>query len=162
MDDGLNGADPSETRPDIQLIQPAKVKDYWSFIRPGLEALKDRYPEMCRWIPEDIYACVVQPTADLFIGFNGERPIGFCVGYKKIIPFTGEFNYFVWLVWGLHDRDRKRGDHPSAVFQQHCQNFLIAYAKGLGLSQLEAWTAYTGYFEKLGWHLQSHTYVLNI
>ena len=58
-------------------IQPNDLRNWWSWVRPGLEKIKTKSSEA--WIPEDVYADCYSQRSWLWVLFNNDKPVGFVV-----------------------------------------------------------------------------------
>lgn len=76
---------------EIRNIPPAELKQWWPFVKQGLEVILRKSPE--EWIPEDIYANCFCGNAILWVLVDESRPVGFWV----LIP-RGE-SLHVWCAW---------------------------------------------------------------
>ena len=59
-------------------IPPTELKFYWEYLRPKLELILRKSPE--QWIPEEIFADILNGHSTLWIAFNVDKPIAFIVG----------------------------------------------------------------------------------
>ena len=90
---------------EIRVIQPAELKSWWTFVKPGLETILKKSPE--DWIVEDVYAQVFCKNALLWVFVEENRPLGFVV--LVVRPET----VHVWCLWSAV---RDRLEEGSEVF----------------------------------------------
>lgn len=76
---------------DRLYVEPAKLRDWWDFVRPGL--LEVREASVDKWIPEDVYVSCFNGHAMLWILLD-DRPKGFGV----LVP-QGE-TLHIWCGYG--------------------------------------------------------------
>lgn len=62
---------------EIRNIPAAEVKQWWGFVRPGLETILKKSSE--EWIPEDIYANCFNGNALLWVLLDDSKPMGFWI-----------------------------------------------------------------------------------
>jgi hypothetical protein len=62
---------------DKQYIEPNNLRNWWHFVRPGLEHILKKSPEY--WIPEDVYTDVFNGRSQLWIFSEQNKPVGFAV-----------------------------------------------------------------------------------
>jgi hypothetical protein len=62
---------------EVRLISPNDLRQWWRFVRPGLEMILHKTPE--GWIPEDVYTDCFNGKSMLWVGLVDARPIGFMV-----------------------------------------------------------------------------------
>ena len=62
---------------EARLISPNDLRQWWRFVRPGLEMILHKTPE--HWIPEDVYTDCFNGKSMLWVGLVDARPIGFMV-----------------------------------------------------------------------------------
>jgi len=62
---------------EVRLISPNDLRQWWRFVRPGLEQILHKTPE--GWIPEDVYADCLAGKSMLWVGLSDARPVGFMV-----------------------------------------------------------------------------------
>lgn len=58
-------------------IEPKDLRNWWKFVKPGLEDILKKSPEY--WIPEDIYADCYSGKAMLWVFSENNYPVGFAV-----------------------------------------------------------------------------------
>jgi hypothetical protein len=90
---------------EIRVVQPHELKDWWTFVKPGLENILRKSPE--DWIPEDVYTQCFCKNALLWIYVENNRPLGFMVLVAK--PQA----VHVWCLWAA---DKNRLPEGSEVF----------------------------------------------
>ena len=61
----------------MKYIQPNDLRNWWPFVRPGLEKIKTKSTEP--WIPEDVYADCYSQRSLLWVLFSNDKPVGFVV-----------------------------------------------------------------------------------
>jgi hypothetical protein len=61
---------------EVRLISPNDLRQWWGFVRPGLEKILHKTPE--GWIPEDVYTDCFNGKSMLWVGLDA-RPVGFMV-----------------------------------------------------------------------------------
>jgi len=66
---------------DKQYIEPNNLRNWWQFVRPGLEHILKKSPEY--WIPEDVYADCYSGKAHLWVFSENNYPVGFAVLSSK-------------------------------------------------------------------------------
>ena len=59
-------------------IAPKDLRAHWDYLRPKLELVLQKSPE--QWIPEDVYADILNGHSLLWIAFKVDKPIAFIVG----------------------------------------------------------------------------------
>lgn len=59
------------------LVPPNEIRNFWEFVRKGLEEILIKSPEF--WIPEDVYADCFSGNSNLWIFFEGHKPVAFAV-----------------------------------------------------------------------------------
>jgi hypothetical protein len=79
----------------MRYIQPNELRDWWSFVRPGLEKIKTKSTEP--WIPEDVYADCYSQRSLLWVLFSNDRPTSFVV-----LQPAGNFLH-VWCAYAYED-----------------------------------------------------------
>lgn len=81
----------------FEAITPLQVKQFWPEIRTGLEAvIKKTNPS---WIPEDVYAVVMQGRAWVGVGFQDLEFAGFIVVSSENDQFTGTSSPMIWIAY---------------------------------------------------------------
>ena len=58
-------------------IEPKELRNWWKFVKPGLEDILKKSPES--WIPEDIYADCMNGNVMLWVFSEDSYPVGFVV-----------------------------------------------------------------------------------
>lgn len=66
---------------EARLISPNDLRQWWRFVRPGLEKILHKTPE--GWIPEDVYTDCFNGKSMLWVGLVDARPVGFMVLQPK-------------------------------------------------------------------------------
>ena len=75
-----------------RLVEPQEIRQTWNMVKPGLERILEKSPE--NWIPEDVYAALVNNRANLWLAVDNNYVIGFVVGYVN-----GD-SFHVWCAYG--------------------------------------------------------------
>ena len=86
-----------------RLVNPHELRQSWSFVRNGLEAILRKSPEP--WIPEDVYAAISNGKCTLWLAIEQDKAVGFVIAY-----ISGD-NFHVWCAWG------NLGGNLKAYFQ---------------------------------------------
>lgn len=76
-------------------IQPQELRDWWHWIRPGLDKIKTKSTEP--WIPEDVYADCYSQKSMLWVLSRDNKPIGFVV----LQPVSDTLH--VWCAFAYED-----------------------------------------------------------
>lgn len=82
----------------FDLIPPESLHAYWTYVREGLERVKNRSKE--RWLVEDVYTAIRTKRSTLYIARDDNRQIGFFVAEMSIEPFSNEPVLFIWTLFG--------------------------------------------------------------
>lgn len=107
---------------DKQYIHPQELRNWWHFVRPGLEHILKKSPEY--WIPEDVYADCYSGKAHLWVFSEQNQPRGFAV-----LEARGE-DLHCWCGWS----------DGSGYFKDGFQDvFEIAKANGFKYVTFESW-----------------------
>ena len=107
---------------DKQYIEPQNLRNWWNFVRPGLEDILKKSPEY--WIPEDVYADCFSGRSQLWVFSNNNQPKGFAV-----LESRGE-ELHCWCGWS----------DGSGYFKDGFQDvFDIAKANGFKYVTFESW-----------------------
>jgi hypothetical protein len=61
----------------MRYIQPNELRNWWNWVRPGLEKIKEKSTEP--WIPEDVYADCYSQNSMLWVLLRHDRPVAFMV-----------------------------------------------------------------------------------
>jgi hypothetical protein len=61
----------------MRYIQPNELRNWWNWVRPGLEKIKEKSTEP--WIPEDVYADCYSQNSMLWVLLRHDRPVAFLV-----------------------------------------------------------------------------------
>ena len=77
----------------IKLV-PRNIREAWDDIKPGLEEIKTRWPELCTWRLEDVYAAVLQEQAVLYTTKDG-----FAVCMLETDEFSLESDFCIWIAY---------------------------------------------------------------
>ncbi len=75
-------------------LEPCSIRDEWDKIRPGLEEIKERWPNSNTWRPEDVYAAVVNDDAVLY-----KTEDGFAICTLDTDRWTGDKDLFIWIAY---------------------------------------------------------------
>lgn len=75
-----------------RIVEPQDVRKNWQFVKKGVERILMKSPE--NWIPEDIYASLVNNRANLWLWIENEQAVGFIIGYVV------EDNFHIWCAYG--------------------------------------------------------------
>ena len=59
------------------LVNPQELRNWWAFVRPGLDEILRKSPES--WIPEDVYADCMNGRTMLWVFSENEVAVGFAV-----------------------------------------------------------------------------------
>ena len=73
-------------------LEPSNIRECWEEIKPYLEALKQKWPELATWRVEDVYAEVRMDTAVLY-----RVDEGFAVCTFETDDFTKKRDLFIWI-----------------------------------------------------------------
>lgn len=76
-------------------IQPHELRQYWIFVREGLNTILNKSPE--DWIPEDVYVDCFNNKALLWLFKQDNRLIGFSVLQPQ------EDNLHIWCAYFEHN-----------------------------------------------------------
>lgn len=74
------------------MLEPANIRQCWDWVRPGVERVIAKSGERCR--PEDVYAAVVNGSAQLWTSEDG-----FVVWYIDVCPYSGRRSLWIWMGW---------------------------------------------------------------
>lgn len=74
------------------IVEPTQVRNHWWFVRKGLEHILRKSPE--NWIPEDVYASLVNNRANLWLWTENNQAVGFIIGYMV------EDSFHIWCAYG--------------------------------------------------------------
>jgi len=97
---------------DELTLQPCNIRELWDVIKPGLEAIKAKWPELSTWRVEDVYAAVIAEQAVLYANEDG-----FAVCYIDTDKYTGETDLCIWIAYSYDD---KRG----GILKKHLPSFI--------------------------------------
>lgn len=85
------------TNAAAEVLSPLQVKQLWPDIRPGLDAvIRKTTPS---WIPEDVYAVIMQGRAWVMIGRQAGEFAGFVVVSSENDQFTGSAVPMIWIAY---------------------------------------------------------------
>ena len=59
------------------LVNPQELRNWWVFVRPGLEEILKKSPES--WIPEDVYTDCMNGRSMLWVFSVDDQAVGFAV-----------------------------------------------------------------------------------
>jgi hypothetical protein len=76
-------------------IAPLELRNWWSWIRPGLDIIKSKSTEA--WIPEDVYADCFEKRSMLWVFTKQNRPVGFVV----LQPVLERLH--IWCAYGAEE-----------------------------------------------------------
>lgn len=116
----------------------ADIRNYWSEVRLGLEAIRRRCPNV-RWIPEDVYAECVKGQA-LFCYENGN----WIVLTEGQDPYSRARICYVWLAYG--------------VGVNAMQERLDTFAAENGFDELRLYSPRKGWDKVPGWEYMETIY----
>jgi hypothetical protein len=66
---------------DKQYIEVNNLRNWWHFVRPGLEDILKKSPEY--WIPEDVYTDLFNGRSQLWVFSENNYPVGFAILENK-------------------------------------------------------------------------------
>jgi len=102
---GLNGAANSAAIPHFELRQIPADKDsidrWWPEILVEIEGIIARDPELCDFIPEEVYVELRRRRAFLHVGFLDGEYAGFGILKVERRPYSGEPYLLSWIGGGL-------------------------------------------------------------
>ncbi len=98
----LNGItpEPRELPPshfELREIPAADVDTYWPKMLPEIKGIIERSPDICDFIPEEIYVFLKRRVAFLHVGFLDGEYAGFGILQRKLMPFSQEPYLLSWL-----------------------------------------------------------------
>jgi len=103
------------------MLEPRSIRKEWDRIKPGLEELKAKWPELCTWRIEDVYADVLAEQAALYMNEDG-----WAVCKLDTDQYSGKTDLFIWIAYSY---ENKRG----GILEKYLPSF-IEVAKHLGCS----------------------------
>lgn len=100
-------------------LVPSKLHEVWDDIRPGLEEIKQRWPELSTWRVEDVYAAIKYEDAVVYVTEDG---FAVCT----ILPdaYTKKADLFIWIAYAY---EPKRG----GMLQKYLDSF-VEVAREMG------------------------------
>lgn len=110
---------------DIKYISPDQLKNWWEFVKEGVEAILTKSPE--GYIQEEIFVQLWLQKSMLWVFTNDNVPVGFTILTPE------DSNLFVWAVWGKEPQSSevvfecfemikniaKQGNAKSITFGSH-------------------------------------------
>lgn len=152
-----------QTNEPLQFIElkQEQAHQYWPFIKPGLEHIKQRIPD-ADWLPEDIFTAFKNQWTNICLVRRGTRDLGFAVYQRQLRPFSNIPDIFIQAAWFLNLKDRQPGDNiVECIFAG------LRYLKTVGMSSYGAkriiWMSpRKGWERKYGFKPQVHTFWLDI
>lgn len=108
----------------FDLIPPESLHAYWTYVREGLERVKNNVKEV--WLPEDVYTSIRNKRSSLYIARDDNRQIGFFVAEMSIEPFSNEPVLFVWCLFGPN----------SLQYTDACIEYLEQLAHSIGAKRI--------------------------
>lgn len=75
-----------------RIVEPQDIRKHWDFVRPGVERILQKSPEP--WIPEDVYASLVNNRSNLWLWLENDQAVGFIIGYMV------EDSFHIWCAYG--------------------------------------------------------------
>lgn len=121
----------------MKKLVPCDIRKVWEWIRPNLEAIRER--QGCEWRPEDVYAYCTTDRASLYVSEDNKT---FTVLQLRQCPYTGERSVFLWVAWC----DNEDGDLSDEYIP-----FLEELAKSEGARSLEFESKRRGFIGKSAW-----------
>lgn len=100
-------------------LEPSDIRVHWGAVLPGLEEIKEKWPQSNTWRPEDVYAAVVNDDAVLYMTEDG-----FAICALETDRWTGTSDLFIWIAYSFHNK-------AAGLLQKYWPSF-IAIAKHLG------------------------------
>lgn len=115
------------------MIQPENLHAVWDYVKKGLDRVQEASPE--HWRQEDVYAQCRYKLASLYVGYDGERRLGFFITQALKQPFSGKLYLNVWILWA----EPVRGDHFADVraFMGETMGFIDECAKYIGAKTIQ-------------------------
>ena len=103
---------------DDLTLEPRNIRELWDVIKPGLEAIKAKWPELSTWRVEDVYAAVIAERAVLYANEDG-----FAVCSIDTDEYSGRKDLFIWIAYAY--------EPGNNLMQKYLQSF-IEVARRLG------------------------------
>lgn len=100
-------------------LEPRNIREVWDEVRPGLEELKELWPELSTWRVEDVYAAVLAEQAVLYMTEDG-----FAVCTLETDQYNGDSALYIWIAYS-HEPQR------GGILTKYLPSF-IEVAKHLG------------------------------
>lgn len=113
----------------IQPIDPLKLHAAWQFILHGLNDIRRKAKNKTAWWPEDVYGCLMSRQATGYTVHVGGDAIGFFITYPQQVPFSGETELFLWIMWSQPLAQRNGHDYGKVTLE------VMRYLAVLALSQ---------------------------
>jgi hypothetical protein len=130
------------------MIDPMRLHAEWPFLVRGLADIQRKAHGKTRWWLEDVYAAIQTRQATAYIVSVGDAPAGFFVVHPQQVPFSGETELFLWIVWSIPLRERNGADY-AAVTHETLQ-FIAALALQGGHSAVATLTVRPGLLRRFG------------
>lgn len=128
---------------------------HWPDLRRGVEEVIRR-SKHTRWWPEDVYAAVQTRQAAAFIVQHNGRMVGFFIVHPQTVPFTGETELFLWIMWSLPLREWNPPERTQVTIET--LRFIAALATQQGHSAVSTLTVRPGLLRRWGNLWQSDVY----
>ncbi|MDE2232861.1 MAG: hypothetical protein KGJ90_01900 [Patescibacteria group bacterium] len=117
------------------IITPAM----WAFIKHGLEMVKAKIGNRAKWTPMHVRQAILAGNSELWLGVDGEKPVGFYVLSVVNDPFIHiPVSLFIWVAYGEELHLIELG-----------MPYIIARAKELGLQTIEFLSPRQGWGRRL-------------
>ena len=75
-------------------LEPRNIREVWDEIKPGLEELRQAWPELFNWRVEDVYAAVIAEQAVLYSVEDG-----FAICTLETDQYSGESALHIWIAY---------------------------------------------------------------
>jgi hypothetical protein len=102
-------------------LKPRNLREVWDEIKPGLQEVKEAWPELSTWRVEDVYAAVLQEQAVIYTTEDG-----FAVCTLETDEYSLQSDLCIWIAYA---NEKSRG----GMLKKYLTSF-IAVAKSLGCS----------------------------
>jgi hypothetical protein len=95
----------------VELVLSGHLHEHWPKLKRGLCDIIRKTPQV-RWIPEDVYAALINNTAFAFLVWQlPERHyMGFFIVHGQNVGFSDKTELFCWAAWTIPLRERQNGD----------------------------------------------------
>lgn len=100
-------------------LEPRDLREVWDTIKPGLEAVKQAWPELSTWRVEDVYAAVLQEQAVVYTTEDG-----FAVCMLETDEYSQRSDLFIWIAYSYENG-------PGGLMKKYLPSF-IEVARSLG------------------------------